>query len=98
MTQPVYPRIGLFIDGKWEYDHPTGPQVRNPSNEAVLACVPLAGVAELDRALDAAQKGFLVWRDTPPEARAARTDRANRGSAREDRGTQPQLGSGSRDS
>ena len=55
MTQPVYPRIGLFIDGKWEYDHPTGPQVRNPSNEAVLACVPLAGVAELDRALDAAQ-------------------------------------------
>ena len=62
MTQPVYPRIGLFIDGKWEYDHPTGPQVRNPSNEAVLACVPLAGVAELDRALDAAQKGFLVWR------------------------------------
>ena len=71
MTQPVYPRIGLFIDGKWEYDHPTGPQVRNPSNEAVLACVPLAGVAELDRALDAAQKGFLVWRDTPPEARAA---------------------------
>ena len=44
MTQPVYPRIGLFIDGKWEYDHPTGPQVRNPSNEAVLACVPLAEI------------------------------------------------------
>ena len=71
MTHPAYPRIGLFIDGQWEYDHPTGPQARNPSDEAVLAAVPKAGIADLDRALAAAQKGFLVWRDTPPEARAA---------------------------
>ena len=67
MTQPAYPRIGLFIDGQWEYHHPVGPQVRNPSTEAVLAAVPLAGVGELDRALEAAQQGFLVWRDTPAE-------------------------------
>lgn len=66
----AYPPIGLFIAGEWDYSCPVGSQVRNPSDESNLADVPLAGIAQLDRALAACQQGFVVWRDTAPEARA----------------------------
>ncbi len=76
MSHPAYPRIGLFIDGRWEVDHEGSFEVRNPSDESVLACVPAANAATLDRALAAAQKGFEVWRDTSPEERARLLTRA----------------------
>lgn len=71
MTQATtyYPRIGLFIDGQWDYESPRGNLVRNPSDESVLASSPVASEHDLDRALESAQKGFLLWRDTPPEMR-----------------------------
>lgn len=43
----------------------------NPATGATLGELPLADAADLDRALDAAVKGFAVWRKTPAEARAA---------------------------
>jgi len=43
----------------------------NPATGATLGELPLADAADLDRALDAAVKGFEVWRNTPAEARAA---------------------------
>ena len=43
----------------------------NPATGASLGELPLADAADLDRALDAAVKGFEVWRNTPAEARAA---------------------------
>ncbi|MGZ3275438.1 MAG: NAD-dependent succinate-semialdehyde dehydrogenase [Caulobacteraceae bacterium] len=43
----------------------------NPATGATLGELPLADAADLDRALDAAVKGFEVWRKTPAEARAA---------------------------
>jgi succinate-semialdehyde dehydrogenase/glutarate-semialdehyde dehydrogenase len=66
----TYPRIGLFIAGKWIHDRPACHEVRNPSNEAALGAVPGATAQDLDRALQAAQQGFLTWRDTPPDERA----------------------------
>src|SRR5437879_3455809 len=65
-----YPRIGLFIGGQWIYDRPACTEVRNPSTEASLGPVPGATPEDLGRALDAAQAGFNVWRDTPPQRRA----------------------------
>ncbi|CDX56609.1 succinate-semialdehyde dehydrogenase I, NADP-dependent [Mesorhizobium plurifarium] len=59
----MYPEIGLFIDGKW------GPaaggktlEVRNPATNEVIGLVAMAGTADLDRALAAAERGFKVWR------------------------------------
>lgn len=65
-----FPRIGLFIDGQWDHGAEPGTAVRNPSDESLLAHAPLASGAQLDRALDAAARGFLTWRDTTPEARS----------------------------
>ncbi|MGI4813073.1 MAG: NAD-dependent succinate-semialdehyde dehydrogenase [Janthinobacterium lividum] len=64
-----YPKLGLFINGEWEAGEGRGMDVVNPSDETVLGRVPFASPAQLERALAAAQKGFLVWRDMGPEAR-----------------------------
>ncbi|CAG9232689.1 Alpha-ketoglutaric semialdehyde dehydrogenase 1 [Paraburkholderia sabiae] len=66
----AYPRIGCFIDGEWIFDRPACQQVINPSDETPLGPVPGATDDDLARALDAARRGFLTWRDTPPQKRA----------------------------
>jgi succinate-semialdehyde dehydrogenase/glutarate-semialdehyde dehydrogenase len=66
----TYPRIGLFIDGHWIHDRPPCHEVRNPSDESLLGPVPSASPQDLEQALRAAHKGFLTWRDTPPQERA----------------------------
>jgi succinate-semialdehyde dehydrogenase/glutarate-semialdehyde dehydrogenase len=68
-TQAQYPRVGLYIDGEWIYDREVAVEVKNPANEEVLGKVPKATSDDLARALDAAARGFLVWRDTPPQQR-----------------------------
>ena len=66
----TYPRIGLHIDGQWIYDRPACTEVVNPSNEIALGGVPGATPEDLALALSAAERGFRVWRDTPPLQRA----------------------------
>src|SRR5689334_20790238 len=68
-AKPVYPRIGLFIDGQWIFDRESAIEVINPSDETVLAKVPKATAEDLQCALSAAARGFLAWRDTPPKER-----------------------------
>jgi succinate-semialdehyde dehydrogenase/glutarate-semialdehyde dehydrogenase len=63
-----YPQIELYIDGRWKRGD--GQPVINPADESVLATVPAASIADLDDALAAAEKGFAVWRKTPPARRA----------------------------
>lgn len=63
------PRVGLYIDGEWIYDRPSCFEVINPSTEQVLYAVPGATADDLERALTAAQKGFEIWRNTPPVER-----------------------------
>ena len=64
--------LGLYIGGEWLAAAGRDTQdVRNPATGAGQAALPLATAADLDRALDAAQRGFLLWRGTAPEARAA---------------------------
>jgi len=71
-----HPAIGLFINGKWIHDRPAHQELRNPSDETILATVPGATDEDLENALQAAEKGFLVWRDTAPADRAALLERA----------------------
>ena len=66
----AYPPLALYIDGEWTTGTGKRSQdVLNPATEEVLAKLPHASTADLDRALAAARKGFEVWKLTPPAAR-----------------------------
>ena len=59
----MYTELGLYIDGAWVKDGGRKLEpVLNPANEKTLAELPHATIADLDQALDAAIKGFAVWR------------------------------------
>jgi len=61
----MYTKLELFIDGQWlNGDGRSGEDVINPATEKPLARLPHASTADLDRALEAAKKGFAVWRAT----------------------------------
>lgn len=66
-----YPEIKLYIDGQWigAQGRDTQP-VFNPATGEIIGQVPLATAADLDLALDAAQRGFALWRATPALERA----------------------------
>src|SRR5271156_149037 len=61
--QIMYPSVSLFIDGTWSPAAAgrTLPVV-NPSTGEVVGTVAHAERADLDRALEAADKGFRAWR------------------------------------
>ena len=71
MTTPAYPSTQLFIDGRW-CDAADGRSlaVVNPATGAEIGRVAHAGIADLDRALVAAAKGFATWRAMPAIERA----------------------------
>ncbi|MEJ5991241.1 NAD-dependent succinate-semialdehyde dehydrogenase [Ramlibacter sp. PS3R-8] len=60
----TYPNTQLFINGQWQ-DATDGRTlaVFNPATGKEIGRVAHAGKADLDRALEAAQKGFETWRD-----------------------------------
>jgi len=67
----TYTDTQLFIDGVW------GPaadgatiDVVNPATGERIGGLAKAGIADLDRALEATQKGFATWRATSPFERA----------------------------
>ena len=61
-----YPDTRLYIAGQWR-DAADGRtlNVHNPATGAVIGRVAHAGRPDLDAALEAAQQGFLTWRDLP---------------------------------
>jgi len=65
-----YPQLALLIDGEWLSGggRATVPVI-NPATEEVLGHQPLATAADLDRALQAAQRAWPVWRAKPPGER-----------------------------
>jgi succinate-semialdehyde dehydrogenase / glutarate-semialdehyde dehydrogenase len=67
----MYTDLALYIDGKWENGNGRkGEEVLNPATGKPLAHLPHATKADLDEALEAAKKGFSVWRATPAYDRA----------------------------
>src|SRR5258705_11649738 len=61
----MYTDLALYIDGKWvNGGGRKGEDVLNPATEKPLAHLPHASKADLDEALEAAKKGFALWRAT----------------------------------
>lgn len=67
----TYPNTQLFINGQWQ-DAADGRTlaVFNPATGQEIGRVAQAGKADLDKAVEAAQKGFETWRDMLPVERA----------------------------
>jgi malonate-semialdehyde dehydrogenase (acetylating)/methylmalonate-semialdehyde dehydrogenase len=58
--------ISFYVNGAWEQpDGRTKQPITNPATGAVLAEVPYATEADVDRAVRAAHEAFLKWRDVP---------------------------------
>ena len=63
--------LGLHIDGEWITAGRDTQDVLNPATGKALGELPMASESDLDRALDAADRAFRVWRATAPQERAA---------------------------
>lgn len=76
MTLP-YTNLALYVDGEW-----LGAGTRrmhsviNPATGAVIAELPLADAPDLDRALEAAERGFRAWRRVTADERSRVLKRA----------------------
>ena len=61
----------LFIDGEWVSSTATASEpVYNPSDGTQIAATPLCGAGEIARAVQAAERAFPAWAETPPVERA----------------------------
>jgi len=66
-----YPQLCMIIDGeRIAVGHRRTHKVVNPATGDTLGELPLADAADLDRALDTAERGFRIWRDSTPQERA----------------------------
>jgi succinate-semialdehyde dehydrogenase/glutarate-semialdehyde dehydrogenase len=67
-----YPALHMFIDGETVSGGDRRTQaILNPATGETLGQLPLADAADLDRALDAAQRGFQRWRNSTAQERSA---------------------------
>ncbi|MFM0213800.1 aldehyde dehydrogenase family protein, partial [Paraburkholderia sediminicola] len=71
MVTSSYTDTRLLINGEW-CDAASGKtlDVINPATGKAIGKVAHAGIADLDRALAAAQRGFEAWRKIPANERA----------------------------
>ncbi len=70
MMSSSYPDTRLFIDGKWAPLEGSLLPVTNPFVGSRIGTLAKASIADLDRALEAAAKGFETWRKTSAFERA----------------------------
>src|SRR6185437_14920176 len=72
-----YPDLRLLVGGEWrDAENRPHEDVLNPANENVLARLPHATARDLENALDAAAKGFALWRAVPAQDRSRILKRA----------------------
>ena len=68
----TYPNTQLFINGQWcDAEGGRTLPVFNPATGIEIGRLAHAGIPDLERAAQAAQKGFEIWRDTPANERSA---------------------------
>ena len=68
----TYPNTQLFINGQWcDAEGGRTLAVFNPSTGTKIGRLAHAGIPDLERAAQAAHKGFEIWRDTPANERSA---------------------------
>ena len=67
----MYSKFGQFIDGKWQQSEKKETySVINPATEEVIGKASKASSADVDKAIKSAEKGFDVWKKTPPWQRS----------------------------
>ena len=67
----MYEKFGQFIDGKWQKaEKGETYEVINPATEEILGKASKASEADVNKALKSAEKGFQVWKNTPPWQRS----------------------------
>ena len=67
----MHDSLALYIDGKWtKGSSGQSGAVINPATGKEIGRVPFAAPADLGRALEAAQRGYNVWRKVLPQERA----------------------------
>jgi len=76
-----YPHLKLLIGGEWtpshrENDNREHEPVMNPATGECIGVLPHASKADLDRALEAAEKAYPIWRNTSPQDRGKILKRA----------------------
>src|SRR3954452_3829931 len=65
-TETRVDTVEYYIDGEWEkQEGRTLQAVTNPATGAVLADVPYATAADIDRVAKVAHAAFLKWREVP---------------------------------
>ena len=65
-TDTAVQTTGFYLNGAWERpEGRTQGNVTNPATGAVLATVPYANEADVDRAVRSAHEAFLKWREVP---------------------------------
>lgn len=70
ITQSAVTTIKMLIDGKWvDSSAKNTTSVFNPSTGEEIAKVPVGTREDVDKAVQAAQKAFLQWREVPPVER-----------------------------
>lgn len=68
----TYPSLHMIIAGERVFGGGRRTHaVVNPATGETIGELPLADAADLDRALEAAQRGFRLWRKSTPQQRAA---------------------------
>lgn len=77
MTASYDAKPALYIAGEWRgLDGREAIDVVDPATAEAIGAVPAATAQDLDDALESARAGFLEWRDTPVDERAAILRRA----------------------
>ena len=72
-----YPDLKLLIGGEWvSKDGRKHEPVMNPATGECIGVLPHASKADLDRALDAAEQAYPVWRGMSPQDRGKILKRA----------------------
>lgn len=67
----TYPSVKMFVAGAWTGGELEPSPVVNPATGRAVGEVPCASAADLDRALEAAERALPQWRATGPRRRAA---------------------------
>ncbi|MBI3207291.1 MAG: CoA-acylating methylmalonate-semialdehyde dehydrogenase [Candidatus Solibacter usitatus] len=65
MISTMIANVRFFVNGQWESPEREMHPVTNPATGNVIAQVPYAADADVDRAVRAAHDAYLQWRDVP---------------------------------
>ena len=67
----MYSKFGQFIDGKWQpAQNKDTYEVINPATEEIIGNASKASSVDVEKALNSAEKGLKIWRDTAPWQRS----------------------------